>query len=98
MTFLTTIKSIVPLPDPNAPRDSPSHPNAYEERPVGSKVAAIYPDTSSFYWATVLRYIEKPGTKGTYVLMFEDDENHERKVEFNFVIDVSSQNCYMMTA
>lgn len=88
---MTTIKSMFPLPDPKASRDDPSHPTAYEERPVGSRVAAIYPDTSSFYWATVLKYIEKPGTRGTYALRFDDDGDKQHDVEFNLVLDVSRQ-------
>ena len=87
--FTTTIKCIVPLPDPNAPRDSPSHPNAYEDRAIRSKVAAIYPDTSSFYWATVVNYLGSPKEKGKYVLEFEDDEGNQREVDYCVVIDVS---------
>ena len=52
--YNTTLKAIIPLPDPNAPQGSPSHVNAYQEFPAGSVVMALYPDTSCFYRAEVI--------------------------------------------
>jgi SGF29 tudor-like domain len=52
--YTTTIRSIIPLPDPAAPLGSPAHLNAYPEFPAGSTVMALYPDTSCFYRAEVI--------------------------------------------
>ena len=52
--YNTTLKAIIPLPDPNASPGSPSHVDAYQEFPAGSVVMALYPDTSCFYRAEVL--------------------------------------------
>ena len=52
--YNTTLRAIVPLPDPDAHPSNPSHLNAYQEFPVGSIVLALYPDTSCFYRAEVL--------------------------------------------
>lgn len=53
-TWHTTLRNIIPLPDLNAPPDSPTHLNAYQEFPPGSTVMALYPDTSCFYRAQVI--------------------------------------------
>ena len=45
-TWNTTIDSIIPLP--NSADTLPS-----EEYAIGTRVLALYPDTSCFYWATV---------------------------------------------
>lgn len=48
------MKSIIPLPDPNAPPGSAAHVSSYQEFPSGSTVMALYPDTSCFYRAEVI--------------------------------------------
>ena len=53
-TYHTTLKAIIPLPDPNAPPSSPAHLNAYHQFPANSTVMALYPDTSCFYRAEVI--------------------------------------------
>ena len=52
--YNTTLRAIIPLPDPNAPPDSASHLNAYPEFTARSTVMALYPDTSCFYRAEVI--------------------------------------------
>ena len=52
--YNTTLRAIIPLPDPTAPPDSASHLNAYPEFTTGSTVMALYPDTSCFYRAEVI--------------------------------------------
>lgn len=53
-TYNTNLKAIIPLPDPNAPPNSPAHLNAYHQFPANSTVMALYPDTSCFYRAEVI--------------------------------------------
>ncbi|KAK4688365.1 SAGA-associated factor 29, partial [Tremellales sp. Uapishka_1] len=53
-SFNTTLRSIIPLPDPDAPPHLSSHPSNLEDFPKGSTVLALYPDTTSFYSATVI--------------------------------------------
>ena len=45
---------MIPLPDPEATRGTPAHPDSYPEFPTGSTVMALYPDTSCFYRAEVV--------------------------------------------
>jgi SAGA-associated factor 29 len=52
--WITTLKSIIGLPDPDAPPTSSSHPSNMEDFAKGSQVLAIYPDTTTFYRATVV--------------------------------------------
>lgn len=52
--YNTTLRAIIPLPDPEAPLNSAAHPSAYQEFPAGSTVMALYPDTSCFYRAEVI--------------------------------------------
>jgi hypothetical protein len=52
--YNTTLRSIIPLPDPTAPQNSASHQSAYPVFPAGSTVMALYPDTSCFYRAEVV--------------------------------------------
>ena len=52
--YNTTLRAIIPLPDPNAPPDSAAHLNAYPEFTAGATVMALYPDTSCFYRAEVI--------------------------------------------
>lgn len=53
-------KSMIPLPDPDAPLTSPSHPNAYPVFNTGDTVMALYPDTSCFYRAEVTEVVSPP--------------------------------------
>lgn len=52
--YNTTLRAIIPLPDPNTSPSNAAHPNAYQEFPAGSIVMALYPDTSCFYRAEVI--------------------------------------------
>lgn len=52
--YNTTLRAIIPLPDPTAPPTSAAHLNAYQEFPASSTVMALYPDTSCFYRAEVI--------------------------------------------
>ena len=51
--YTTTLRAIIPLPDPTAPAGSPAHVSSYQEYPAGSTVMALYPDTTCFYPAEV---------------------------------------------
>lgn len=53
-TYNTTLRAIIPLPDPSAQPDSAEHLNAYPLFTAGSTVMALYPDTSCFYRAEVI--------------------------------------------
>ena len=53
-SYNTTLRSLIPLPDPFAPPNSTTHPSSYEEYAVGSIVMGLYPDTSCFYRAEVV--------------------------------------------
>lgn len=61
--YKTTLKSILPLPDPDAPAGSPAHLNVYPEFSVGSTVMALYPDTSCFYRAEVIATPDRVGDR-----------------------------------
>jgi hypothetical protein len=52
--YNTTLRSIVPLPDPQAPPGSSWHPSQLEDLPRGSSVLGLYPDTTVFYQAQVI--------------------------------------------
>ncbi|WVQ96305.1 hypothetical protein IAU59_003409 [Kwoniella sp. CBS 9459] len=52
--YNTTLRSIIPLPDPDAPSHISSHPSNLEDFGRGFQVLALYPDTTSFYRATVI--------------------------------------------
>ncbi|KAJ3109096.1 hypothetical protein HDU97_009214 [Phlyctochytrium planicorne] len=73
------------LPIPAVPR-SP-------EFPTNHTVLALYPSSSCFYRATVIRppsknLSEEPELKGLYVVGFEDDNNHERYIDPLHVLDM----------
>ena len=51
---------MIPLPDPEAPANSHSHPNSYPVFGAGSTVMALYPDTSCFYRAEVTEVVTAP--------------------------------------
>lgn len=52
--YTTTIKSLIPLPDPSAPPNTPSHPSSYGPYAPNSIVLGLYPETTAFYRATVV--------------------------------------------
>ncbi|GLB38540.1 putative SGF29 tudor-like domain containing protein [Lyophyllum shimeji] len=97
IVYNTTLRAIIPLPDPNAPPGSPAHVNAYQEFPAGATVMALYPDTSCFYRAEVIatpkemnpRAASAPSSKymPTYKLKFEDDDNQEHTVAAQWVVE-----------
>lgn len=81
----TTIKTIVPLPNPAAPPNSTSHPNAYRDVTQGTRVLAVYPDTSSFYYGVVAKASVR---KGKYGIHFEDDGTEFKEVLYEHVWEV----------
>ncbi|RPD62404.1 hypothetical protein L226DRAFT_544265 [Lentinus tigrinus ALCF2SS1-7] len=95
--YNTTLRAIIPLPDPNAPPDSATHLNAYPEFAAGSTVMALYPDTSCFYRAEVIanpRDLNAAGRSGQaakqipmYKLKFEDDDDQEHMVQALWVVE-----------
>ncbi|TFK74877.1 hypothetical protein BDN72DRAFT_788648 [Pluteus cervinus] len=95
--YNTNLKSIIPLPDPNALAGSASHVSAYQEFPTGSTVMALYPDTSCFYRAEVVatpremqptgRSVPSSKHMPTYKLKFEDDDNQEHTVAAQWVVE-----------
>ena len=50
---------MIPLPDPDAPANSDSHPTNWPEYPVGSTVLALYPETTCLYRAEVVQGIKE---------------------------------------
>lgn len=58
--YQSNLKTMIPLPDPEAPGNSPSHPNSYPVFGAGSTVMALYPDTSCFYRAEVTEVVTAP--------------------------------------
>lgn len=52
--WVTTLKNIILLPDPEAAPHISSHPSNLEDFARGTQVLALYPDTTSFYRATVV--------------------------------------------
>ena len=68
--YKTTLKSILPLPDPDAPAGSPAHLNVYPEFSVGSTVMALYPDTSCFYRAEVIATPDRVGNRPSKIHYF----------------------------
>ncbi|TBU62334.1 SGF29 tudor-like domain-containing protein [Dichomitus squalens] len=94
--YNTTLRAIIPLPDPNAPPDSAAHLNAYPEFTAGATVMALYPDTSCFYRAEVIASPKDLNTGrngGTgkqppmYKLKFEDDDDQEHMVQALWVVE-----------
>lgn len=75
-SYNTTLRSMLPLPDPTAAIGHPAHPASYEPHPVGSLVMGLYPDTTSFYRAVVVgRDKTKSPVGGSYRVKFDDDED-----------------------
>ncbi|KAG8916358.1 hypothetical protein FRC01_003212, partial [Tulasnella sp. 417] len=96
--YKTTLKNLLPLPDPAAAPDSPSHLNAYDEFPSGRGVLAQYPDTSCFYNAVVVsgprdsqRVPGQPKNVPVYRLKFEDDDDQIRVVDAHLVVEAPPQ-------
>ncbi|KAH9922780.1 SGF29 tudor-like domain-containing protein [Epithele typhae] len=93
--YNTTLRAIIPLPDPNAPPESAAHLNSYPEFLVGSTVMALYPDTSCFYRAEVIANPRDLNTgRGAagkqppmYKLKFEDDDDQEHMVQALWVVE-----------
>jgi len=96
--YNTTLRSIIPLPDPNAPSNSASHQSAYPVFPLSATVMALYPDTSCFYRAEVLvspsdmhpagrRAAQGAQSKPMYKLKFEDDGDQEHSVSAQLVVE-----------
>ncbi|WVR06585.1 hypothetical protein IAU60_003617 [Kwoniella sp. DSM 27419] len=52
--YNTTLRSIIPLPDPSSASHLSSHPSNLHDFPRDSIVLALYPDTTAFYRATVI--------------------------------------------
>jgi SAGA-associated factor 29 len=102
-TYQTTIRSIIPLPDPSTPSHQSSHPSQVENIPKGSIVLALYPDTTAFYQATVVaapipgtgmgtsgsRRADPGAKRGKYVLAFVDDGDNTHEVDAKDVVPVS---------
>lgn len=93
--FNTTLRSIIPLPDPLAPPSHPSHPSNADVYPPNTQVLALYPDTTAFYRATVLWPPGAPGGKkdkragrseDKYRLKFVDDGENEHDVDRSCVV------------
>ncbi|KAG9016378.1 hypothetical protein FRB90_003087 [Tulasnella sp. 427] len=94
--YKTTLKNLLPLPDPAASPESPSHLNAYDEFPNGRSVLAQYPDTSCFYNAVVISGPKdnskvQPKSAPVYRLKFEDDDDQIRVVDAHLVVDAPPQ-------
>ncbi|KAG5652966.1 hypothetical protein H0H81_002864 [Sphagnurus paluster] len=95
LLYNTTLRSIIPLPDPNAPPGSPSHVSEYPEFRTGATVMALYPDTSCFYRAEVIATPKELNPRGAmsskyvpmYKLRFEDDDNQEHTVAAQLVVE-----------
>ncbi|PIL22556.1 hypothetical protein GSI_15245 [Ganoderma sinense ZZ0214-1] len=97
--YNTTLRAIIPLPDPNAHPDSATHLNAYPEFAAGATVMALYPDTSCFYRAEVIASPKDLNTTGRgggaakqpqvpmYKLKFEDDDDQEHMVQAMWVVE-----------
>ncbi|KAL5520121.1 hypothetical protein ACEPAG_1781 [Sanghuangporus baumii] len=91
--YSSNLKTMIPLPDPDAPPNSPSHPNAYPIFSTGSTVMALYPDTSCFYRAEVIEVVDAPregrvgSAKQAYRLRFEDDDDQVHTVKSQWVVE-----------
>lgn len=102
----TTLRSIIPLPDPSAPPSSSANPSNLEDYPKGTQVLGLYPETTSFYRATVVapplpgtghglgvRFgsrLEEGAEKEHYLLLFVDDDDKMSVVHKDLVLLVSA--------
>ncbi|KAG6820179.1 hypothetical protein H0H93_004310 [Arthromyces matolae] len=95
LCYNTTLRAIIPLPDPNATPGSAAHISCYPTFAGGATVLALYPDTSCFYRAEVIEPPKDIHPKGnwppkympTYKLKFEDDDNQEHTVAAQWVVE-----------
>lgn len=97
VTYITTPKSMIPLPDPNAHFGTPAHVSSYQDFAAGATVMALYPDTSCFYRAEVISTPKEMQPSGRtappskympmYKLKFEDDDNQEHPVAAQWVVE-----------
>ncbi|CAE6411513.1 unnamed protein product [Rhizoctonia solani] len=85
--FTTDIRSLIPLPDPDAPVGSSAHISSYPEFTKGTEVMAIYESTTSFYRAVVMAGLKDPWQGGRtvkkepqYKLQFEDDDGRVQSI------------------
>ncbi|KAG5732133.1 SAGA-associated factor 29 [Termitomyces sp. T112] len=93
--YNTTLRAIIPLPDPGASPGNPAHISSYQTFPAGATVLALYPDTSCFYRAEVIVAPKDIHPKGNppakympvYKLKFEDDDNQEHTVAAQWVVE-----------
>ncbi|KAF8908970.1 SGF29 tudor-like domain-containing protein [Gymnopilus junonius] len=96
--YTAGLKSILPLPDPEAPSGSPAHLSLHPTFPVGSVVLALYPDTSCFYRAEVISVPipdrSSPSAKytPTYHVKFEDDDDMIHTVPAHHVVQFPSHH------
>lgn len=74
--YVAGAAQLIPIPTPDT---------LLSPYPVGKRVLARYPETTTFYDAEV-----KGGRKDICKLRFEDDQNKEMDVARRFVLDVSS--------
>ncbi|KIY69128.1 hypothetical protein CYLTODRAFT_421056 [Cylindrobasidium torrendii FP15055 ss-10] len=90
--YITTLKSMIPLPDPAAFPGSPSSLDAYPQHREGATVLALYPDTSCFYRAKVLAGpTHNDGHFVTYTLIFEDDGAQQQVCPAHFVVEAPKE-------
>lgn len=75
-SYNTTLRSLIPLPDPSAPSSSAIHPNSYEEYAVGSIVMGLYPDTSCFYRAEVVA-APRDSQPGSRVCLYHVNDTYQ---------------------
>lgn len=93
-TYNTTLRSIIPMPWPQAPTVSQQGWPA-REIPLHSSVLAVFPDTSCFYPAIVAQTPSQNGSgkRGPaakfYRLRFDDDDELERTIGAQFIVDPS---------
>lgn len=105
LRWTARLRDILLLPDPDGLPSSSSHPSNLEDFPRNTQVLALYPETTSFYRATVVSP-PIPGTgmgrtprgaradagakAGQYRLAFVDDGDSVWEVDKGFVIQVSA--------
>lgn len=88
--YQATLSTLSPLPDSSAPVASPSHPAAYDHHAPGSVVLGLFPDTTSFYRATVVgREVRQPAWMGKYSVKFDDDNGLTRVLDIDDIVGVT---------
>ncbi|KAI0761966.1 SGF29 tudor-like domain-containing protein [Trametes elegans] len=97
--YRTTLRAVIPLPDPAASPDSAAHHSNYPKFATGTTVMALYPDTSCFYRAKVVARtrdlnpagragaVRKQSTVPMYKLKFDDDDDQECLVSAHWVVE-----------